>query len=201
MSTTAAPATGEDRRTSWLQRCEEYLATIREACSSSGGRADLRNALADNFTSRWPLYQRLYPAGGIPAAQNLDAEFPFLLIAALYAEHDAPNPRMGGAKRAVKVRPADPTSNLGWSYARAVDRKAMRKQNAADALSALAQLDTAGLHRDLPAVVSELRSASVPVDWAVLLWDVTRWPKHADQVRLDWARAFYRPTTSKESST
>ena len=199
MSTTAAP-TADERRTSWLQRCDEYLATVREACSTPGGRADLRNALADNFTSRWPLYQRLYPAGGIPAAQTLEAEFPFLLIAALYAEHDAPNPRMDGGKRTVKARPADAARNLGWSYARAVDRKAMRKKSAADALSALAQLDTVGMHRDLPAVVSELRSAGVPVDWAVLLRDVTRWPKYADQVRLDWARSFYLPATNKESA-
>ncbi|MFC1443131.1 type I-E CRISPR-associated protein Cse2/CasB [Streptacidiphilus sp. N1-10] len=200
MSTETAPTTPLSAQGTWLQRCESYMATVRGACSSPGGRADLRSGLADNFTSRWPLYQRLYPQGGIPAAQSLDAELPFLLIAALYAEHDAPNPRMDGNTVKAKPHAADASRNLGWSYARAVDRKAMRQRNAADALSALAQTDTAGLHRDLPGVVSELRSAGIPVDWAVLLRDVTRWPQWADQVRLDWARAFYLPATNKETT-
>ncbi|MBO0657261.1 type I-E CRISPR-associated protein Cse2/CasB [Streptomyces triculaminicus] len=185
-----------------LERYEKFLRIVRKACSTPGGRAALRQGLADDLSSPWQLYMHLLPAGGIPAyAATREAERPYLLVACLYAVHDAPNPRTAKTTPSPAPKPADVRKNLGWSYARAATTGAMRQQNAADALSYLAQLDTEGLYRDLPGAISLLRSHRIPVQWPVLLRDLTRWPNWADDVRIDWVRAFHTPARSTEENT
>lgn len=185
-----------------LDRYEKFLRTVRKACSTPGGRAALRQGLADELASPWQLYMHLLPAGGIPAhTATREAERPYLLVACLYAVHDAPNPATVKTNPPPPPKPADKHKNLGWSYARAAATGAMRQQNAADALSYLAQLDTEDLYRDLPGAISLLRAQRVPVHWPVLLRDLTRWPSWADDVRIDWARAFHTPARSTEENT
>ncbi|MEU3466134.1 type I-E CRISPR-associated protein Cse2/CasB [Streptomyces sp. NPDC006733] len=187
-----------------LKPYEHYLRTVRTTCSTPAGRAALRQGLAEQLASPWQLYMHLLPAGGFPEAagsfpgvpETRAAEYPYLLIAALYAVHDAPNPRTSTQRTAVPARPVDGRRNLGWSYARAAAIGAMRPETAASNLSYVAQLDLDGLYRDLPAAVSLLRSQQVPVQWPVLLRDLTRWPRWAEDVRIEWARAFYTPTTT-----
>jgi CRISPR type I-E-associated protein CasB/Cse2 len=137
----------------------------------------------------------LLPAGGIPAyAPTREAELPYLLVACMYAVHDAPNPRTAKSNPSPAAKPAEVWQNLGWSYARAARTGAMRRENAADALSHLAELGSEDLYRELPGTISLLRSQKIPVKWPVLLRDLTRWPKWADDVRVEWARAFHTPT-------
>ncbi|MFE0104544.1 type I-E CRISPR-associated protein Cse2/CasB [Streptomyces sp. NPDC059009] len=188
-----------------LEPFDRFLRTVHTACSSPGGRAALRQGLADEVSAPWQLYMHLLPAGGIPAyAPTREAEFPYLLIACLYAVHDAPNPRTRKENPPPSPKPADRRQNLGWSYARAAATGVMRPSNAADALTHLAQLGVEDLYRELPGAVSLLRSHQVPVQWPVLLRDLTRWPRWAEDVRIEWARAFHTPAvpgTAKESST
>ncbi|MFG2378941.1 type I-E CRISPR-associated protein Cse2/CasB [Streptomyces sp. NPDC048504] len=177
-----------------LESFERFMRTVRAACATPGGRAALRNGLADELASPWQLYMHLLPAGGIPAyASTRDAEVPYLLVACLYAVHDAPNPRTAKTNPTPRAKPAEVWQNLGWSYACAVNTGVMRRANAADALSHLAELGRDDLVRELPGAISLLRSQRITVKWPVLLRDLTRWPKWADDVRIEWARAFYTP--------
>ncbi|MER7468780.1 type I-E CRISPR-associated protein Cse2/CasB [Streptomyces sp. NPDC097981] len=188
-------------------RYERFMGTVRMACATPGGRADLRQGLADGLSSPWQMYVHLLPAGGIPArSQTREAEFPFLLVASLYAVHDAPNPRTERTNPQPAPKRADRRKNLGWSYARAASIGATRQKAAAGALSQIAQLDLEDLYRDLPGAVSLLRSQRVPVQWPVLLRDLTRWSQWAEDVRIEWARAFYAPAptsvrTNEETSS
>ncbi|MET9294186.1 type I-E CRISPR-associated protein Cse2/CasB [Streptomyces sp. NPDC003077] len=197
-----AQATGPnspDSPPSPLAPYERFLRTVRKACDSPGGRAALRQGLADELASPWRLYMHLLPHGTIPASPaTRETEYPYLLVACLYAVHDAPNPRTPAA-RTPSPKPADRRHNLGWSYARAAATHAMRARNAADALSHLAQLDADDLYRELPGAVSLLRSHGVPVRWPVLLRDLTRWPTRAEYVRIEWARAFHAPAPMSEA--
>lgn len=195
MTVDSPPAPAADGRP--LERYERFMRTVRAACATPRGRAVLQQALADEFESTWQMYTVLLPAGGIPSFRaDRDAEHPFLLVAALYALHDAPNPRMTPRQPAATPQPADARKNLGWSYARAVASGAMRAQIAADHVSALAMLDLDALYRQLPGAISLLRSQKIPVHWPVLLRDLTRWPQWADDVRIEWVRAFHAPTTA-----
>ncbi len=178
---------------------EEFMATVRKACATPEGRAVLRDALADDIASPWRMYMHLLPAGRIPSYRaDQEAERPFLLIAAMYAATDAPNPRT--AKHRPRPRLVDGRKNLGWSFARAVELQAIPRKTAASHLSALAEQEAEGLRTDLPGTVSLLRSRQVPVQWPVLLRDLTRWPRWADDVRIEWVRSFHAPTTWTEAA-
>lgn len=196
-------------------RYEKFLETVREACGTPVGRATLQQGLADlaeavtagSQGSTWRLYTVLLPHGPIPAwRQERDAEYPFLLIACLYALHDAPNPRTTTARRR-KPPATDGRCNLGWSYARATAMKIQTAPRARDELLALATLDLDGLYQQLPGAIARLRSRAVPVAWPVLLRDLVRWGRFADDVRIDWFRSLTAPapvhtdsTTTKENN-
>ncbi|MGW3361031.1 type I-E CRISPR-associated protein Cse2/CasB [Streptomyces bungoensis] len=194
MTTDSPPAAAAVKNP--LEPYERYLRTVRAACATPGGRAALRNGLADELDNPWQLYMHLLPAGGIPAyAATREAERPYLLVACLYAVHDAPNPRTAQTSPPPAVKPAEVWQNLGWSYARAALAGGMRRESAAGALSHLAELGDEDLYRELPGAISLLRSQQIPVKWPVLLRDLTRWPKWADDVRVEWARSFHTPST------
>ncbi|WP_392900688.1 type I-E CRISPR-associated protein Cse2/CasB [Streptomyces sp. LN699] len=183
-------------------RYEQFMRTVRKACATPGGRAELRQGLADGLVSPWQMYVHLLPAGGIPAhSPTREAEFPFLLVASLYAVHDAPNPRTARTNPQPVPPRADRRKNMGWSYARAASGGAMKQKAAGDALSYLAQLDLEDLYRDLPGAISLLRSQRVSVHWPVLLRDLTRWPRWAEDVRIEWARSFYAPAPASVRTT
>ncbi|MFK0043913.1 type I-E CRISPR-associated protein Cse2/CasB [Streptomyces sp. NPDC090741] len=187
-----------------------FLHVVRTACSTPAGRADLRRGLnivladlehptGDAGQSRWPLYNHLMAAGYRPPA-TAAAEIPHLLVAALYAIHDAPNPRTATTQPPLPPAPFKPWHNLGWSFAVAAHRSVMTRDNATGTLAYLAELDQTTLLRETPAVVARLRSASVPVTWTLLLADFLRWPSQPAQVRLDWARAFHNSSSNEENT-
>ena len=201
-SADTADAPGPDDRPDPLAPFDAFMRTVAKTCSSAGGRAALADGLAlDLSQTPWQLYHQVLehqPDGRIPGTYNdPERERPYLLIACLYAFHDAPNPRMSGSRPPRPPRFGNRRHNLGWSYQQAT-ASVMRPKNAADALVALANLDQAGLYRDLPGAISLLRSRKVPVTWSVLLRDLTRWPEHADSIRLSWIRSFHAAPTTKE---
>lgn len=185
---------------------ERFMSTVRRACATPEGRATLRQGLTDNLDNPWPMYVHLMPAGGIPVHEDTPrhllrrAEHPYLLVAALYAVHDAPNPRAGDKPLTAKEpAAAKPWENLGWSLARAT-HTGMRREVATGLLSHLCELDYDTLMTELPSTVSLLRSSNVPVKWPVLLRDSIRYQRWAPDVRIDWARSYTIPPGSKETS-
>ncbi|MFF2818210.1 type I-E CRISPR-associated protein Cse2/CasB [Kitasatospora cineracea] len=176
---------------------DHYLATVRRACSTPAGRAALQRGLAGRFRRPWPMYEHLLAHGTIPAAATADAQYPYLLIASLYAIHDAPNPRFDpGGPDADDVPVARLWHNLGWSYRAAVTSRRMDSKRAEDDLAHLARLTLSSLYQVLPGVVGELRAKGAPVEWATLLRDLTQWQSRGEEVRIRWARAFFRQPTA-----
>lgn len=190
-----------------------FMTAVRAACSTPAGRADLRNGLntvlADleqphgsdtdhTGTSRWPLYTHLMARGYQPPATT-GQETPYLLVAALYATHDAPNPRTSETAPPPPLPHTERWENLGWTYATACHRGAMRDDAAAGLLGYFTELDQATLLRELPAAISRLRSAAIPVRWPLLLRDLLRWPGQLARIRLDWARSFHNTPAAKEN--
>ncbi|MFD7645981.1 type I-E CRISPR-associated protein Cse2/CasB [Kitasatospora sp. NPDC059795] len=190
---TAPPPRTAARRS----RFDSYLVTVRRACSTPAGRAALQGGLADGFRHPWPMFEHLLPHGTIPAAATSTAQYPYLLIASLYALHEVPNPRIGPGEPDFGAVPVSkPWQNLGWSYRMAVASGGMKSSRAEDDLAHLAQLMLPALYEALPGVVGQLRGKRAPVEWATLLRDLTLWQRRGDEVRIRWARAFYQPTAS-----
>ncbi|MEU9126092.1 type I-E CRISPR-associated protein Cse2/CasB [Streptomyces sp. NPDC048506] len=199
MSTESPPANGNGNG---LAVHERFMATVRRACNTPEGRAVLRQGLVDGLEDPWQMYVHLMPAGGIPIRDDIPehalrrAEEPFLLIASLYAVHDAPSPRAGDKPLTERIaKPAKPWENLGWSLAHAA-RAGMRRETATGLLSHLCELDYPALITELPSTVSLLRSNNVPIRWPVLLRDLTRYQRWAADVRIDWARAYTNPANA-----
>ncbi|MFJ2189914.1 type I-E CRISPR-associated protein Cse1/CasA [Kitasatospora sp. NPDC087861] len=198
-------ATAASSRPSPLAVFDGFMRLVAKVCSTSGGRARLADGLACDLTEGAPfhLVEALLDAeptdrvrGSIvdPRQARL-----FILIACLYAFHDAPNPKTSGERRPRPPRPGVLRHNLGWTYREAANR-GMRAGNARGALLSLAGLELDDLVLTLPGAISQLRSQKVPVTWSVLLRDLTRWPRHADAIRLDWIHAFHPATASKENA-
>lgn len=53
-----------------------------------------------------------------------------------------------------------------------------------------------GLHRHLPAMIRQLRTRQVEVDWAQLLDDLAHWPLDRDKITKRWLQDYYRTTIS-----
>ncbi|MFJ3879128.1 type I-E CRISPR-associated protein Cse2/CasB [Streptomyces sp. NPDC090077] len=187
-----------------------FMHVVRAACATPAGRSDMRRGLnivladlehptGNSGQSRWPLYTHLMAAGYRPPA-TAAAELPHLLVAALYAVYDAPNPRMSSTTTLPAPALFKPWHNLGWSFATAAHRGVMNQDNATGTLGYLAELDQTTLLREIPAVVARLRSASIPITWTLLLADLLRWRDQSAQVRLDWARAFHNTRSNEETS-
>ncbi|MER6605797.1 type I-E CRISPR-associated protein Cse2/CasB [Streptomyces sp. NPDC000927] len=179
---------------------DRFMATVRRACATSQGRAELSQGLniviqslehpeSDAEASRWNMYSHLVPNGGIPG-KTTKGELPYLLIAALYARHDAPNPKMPPKGNGDGPH-YETWQSLGWSYNQAVSRRAMTSKAAEAALSRICGLDQNLMMQELPHCISELRSHGVPVVWECLLRDILLWPNYADTVRRNWAKGFH----------
>ncbi|MCX5535179.1 type I-E CRISPR-associated protein Cse2/CasB [Streptomyces sp. NBC_00006] len=186
---------------------ERFMGTVRRACATPEGRTALTQGLVDGLDNPWQLYLHLMPAGGIPVREDTPdpqrrrAEQPFLLVACLYAVHDAPNPkRIDNTPRTIPApRPAAPWENLGWSLARAV-RAGMRRETATGLLTHVCDLDYDALVLELGSTTGLLRSQNVPVRWPVLVRDLARYQRWPQDVRIDWARAYTTPASARENA-
>ncbi|GAA3857778.1 type I-E CRISPR-associated protein Cse2/CasB [Streptomyces sedi] len=183
-----------------LERYEEFMATVRAACATPEGRVAIRQGLTDNFADPWRMHMHLLAHGAIPTAQHRDAEYPFLLVAALWATHDAPNPRMNSRWPAPEPPPANPGHNLGWSLARAERAGVFTRQSATGQLTSLSMRDAPGLYQAIPGLVALLRDNNIPISWPVLLSDLTRWERWGDEVRVRWARQYHHTLNEKKAS-
>ncbi|WP_198545055.1 type I-E CRISPR-associated protein Cse1/CasA [Kitasatospora sp. NRRL B-11411] len=202
----SAPATPPaSNRPNPLEVFDGFLRLVAKVCSTPGGRARLADGLACDLTEGAPFHVVEALLDAAPSSdvrkRIVDPQQArlFILIACLYAFHDAPNPRTAGERRHRPPRPGFLRHNLGWTYREAVNR-GTRAGNARDALLSLAGLELDDLVLALPGAISQLRSQKVPVTWSVLLRDLTRWPRHADAIRLEWIHAFHPATASKENA-
>ncbi|MFE8012307.1 type I-E CRISPR-associated protein Cse2/CasB [Streptomyces antibioticus] len=86
--------------------------------------------------------------------------------------------------------------SLGASFARAVvaqgGQAGVRQDTAEARLNLLTRQSLEGLHRHLPGSVRLLRNADTDIDFAVLLADLTDWPRNSKAISRRWLQDFYR---------
>ncbi|WP_035954151.1 type I-E CRISPR-associated protein Cse1/CasA [Kitasatospora sp. NRRL B-11411] len=174
----------------------DFMRLVAKICTRSGGRGALADGLAYDLSEGAPplIVEELLnaePDEEVHAFLKDDKQARlFTMIACLYAFHDAPNPRTAGEYRFRPPRPGFARHNLGWSYHEAIQH-GIRAANARAALRTLAGGELDDLVLALPGAISWLCSKKAPVAWSVLLRDLTRWNRHAEQVRREWFQAFH----------
>ncbi|MFF2213401.1 type I-E CRISPR-associated protein Cse2/CasB [Streptomyces antibioticus] len=104
-------------------------------------------------------------------------------------EEAAPAQGQKGLRRARR-------DSLGASFARAVvaqgGQAGVRQDTAEARLNLLTRQSLEGLHRHLPGSVRLLRNADTDIDFAVLLADLTDWPRNSKAISRHWLQDFYR---------
>jgi CRISPR system Cascade subunit CasB len=206
-----------DYRARQLERPDRFVAYIRRICEEPGRRAGLRRGVGHRPETAYRSHA--YVAGWIPTGDSTDGraheatEWAYYAVAAMMAaqpgrarrdeeadtdpasaDDDAPTPGLADVP-GPRVR-----TNLGVSLAQAVARGAATQRviahdSAEKRLHLLTRQGLAGVHRHLPATVRHLRSANVPIDWAVLILDLSRWATARDYVAKDWLQHYYRTLT------
>ena len=142
----------------------------------------------DDAPTSWPYVMEV--AAGSKSRE--DAAHVALGLFALHQQSQTPGAinqsgwGLGRACRSLKQR----RSTKG-SSADGIERR-FRAALGAESLTALA------VH--LRGLVTLLRAESVPLDYARLYWDLSRWgnPDQRDKVALRWARDYFRLTTEDE---
>lgn len=86
-------------------------------------------------------------------------------------------------------------TNLGASLARLADQE-RRKYPASTStearFKAILKCHPGDLFQHLKRVIGVLKAHDIPVDWAQLLHDISRWGWESKSVQREWARAFWR---------
>jgi CRISPR system Cascade subunit CasB len=83
-------------------------------------------------------------------------------------------------------------SNLGASLGQAVAKGVMKANSAESALHLMARQSSDAIHPGLPALVRQLQSGGITIDWAVLLEDLAWWNRSRDRIATRWLESYFR---------
>jgi CRISPR system Cascade subunit CasB len=205
-----------DFRARQLEHPDRFVAYIGRICEEPGRRAGLRRGVGHRPETAFRSHA--YVAGWVVPGDSTDGrayeakEWAYYAVAAMMAAQPGRARRdeeadsdPADADDAPTPAPADVPgprlrTNLGVSLAQAVARggttqRVIAHDSAEKRLHLLTRQGLTGVHRHLPATVRHLRSANVPIDWAVLIVDLSRWATARDHVAKDWLQRFYRTLT------
>ncbi|MFE6522260.1 type I-E CRISPR-associated protein Cse2/CasB [Streptomyces sp. NPDC057794] len=82
--------------------------------------------------------------------------------------------------------------NLGASLGQAVAKGVMKANSAESALHLMARQSSDAIHPGLPALIRQLHSGGITVDWAVLLEDLAWWNRSRDRIATRWLESYFR---------
>lgn len=209
--------------TSEIQQCATRLVRNlrRNVLITPGRRAAVRAALG-----REPGDPRTFAAIGevaafLPDPVDPDVERAFLAVAAMMCAQPA-----GAREQELSARQAEataddadqaenvpdntdadsldapPPQSLGASCAKAVRVGASSPDTMEKRLHALCRANSLNIHRQLPGLITLVRTKQVWVDWVTLIKDLAEWNRHSRRIAAKWLRDYYRSlnTTSKKSS-
>ncbi|MEU3529796.1 type I-E CRISPR-associated protein Cse2/CasB [Streptomyces sp. NPDC038707] len=91
--------------------------------------------------------------------------------------------------------------NLGASLGQAVAKGVLKENSAESALHLMARQSSDAVHPGLPALVRQLLSGNITVDWAVLLVDLARWNRDRDRIATRWLESYFRTASGTTDPT
>lgn len=213
MSTTSPPTTSRASVEARRDRMTAFVAAVTTLCEAPGVRADLRSGLGRPVDQCARMHR--YLAWRVPEGQY--DERAYYAVAALIAarprsardadadaeqangeategtpstatslEHDREQPHRGS------TTPWHTRPNLGDSLALAVRDAKIKEDTAETRLRLLTRQSTTSAHPRLPALIRHLQTSGIPVDWAVLLDDLSGWDLNRDRIATRWLQSFYR---------
>ncbi|MET8680002.1 type I-E CRISPR-associated protein Cse2/CasB [Streptomyces sp. NPDC004647] len=195
-----APPVGKAPGKAEQRPSEDFVARVLDLCQSKRVQAELGSGLGRPVERCNALHRYLVPR--LPERMHPDAKRAHYAIAALIAarpraarEADAAAAAEtdGGEAAADWWRP-----NLGASLAMAVNKKIIKPDSAEGDLHLMARQSSDAIHPRLPALTGQLLRQGVPVDWAVLLEDLTWWNRDRDRIATRWLETYFRVRTLQD---
>ncbi len=174
----------ESKRTP-KERAADFVAALRRVRDDRGKLAALRRGLSDNprmHVDAWPVVASLGGDIGQPV---------FVSIAALFATHPEESNARNLGETCRRIAQGD-----GKDIAESFERRFRRLLACGEVTDVIAQLR---------AWVRLAASKGVGMNYEGLFADLWNWPWYAENIRVQWARAFWQsgsaPTETSEPAT
>jgi CRISPR type I-E-associated protein CasB/Cse2 len=151
-------------------RAFQFVAALRRACKDGGKSAALRRGLTDNPRMHVEAYPIIADLGGEIAQ-------PYIALAALYATHpqESPVTNFGETCRRIAQDGKDVPDSFNQRF-----RRLIASEDVTDVIS------------QLRVWVRFASSKGVGINYENLLADLLNWPWYADDIRVKWARSFWK---------
>ncbi|MEU9671440.1 type I-E CRISPR-associated protein Cse2/CasB [Streptomyces bobili] len=174
---------------------DRFVTYVFDLCESKRTRAELRRGLGLPVERCNYLHRYLVPW---TAEVHGDAKRAHYAVAALIAARprtarDLPAPGAADGEGAAARRAR---ANLGACLGQAVTKGVLKPATAESALHLMSRQSADAIHPGLPALTRQLLNGGVPLDWAVLLQDLTWWNRDRDRIATAWLESYFRITTA-----
>jgi CRISPR system Cascade subunit CasB len=188
------------------QSADRFVDYVQEVCRRDAGRrAALRSGLGRIPERAYRMHAVLgpwLPEKDVVRESDLARERAYYTVASLIAAQTR-SAREEASEPPEDESPPDPAAGLGrkrpslgvtlgLAVTTGGPKRVIAPDSAERRLHLLVRQGIDGVHRHLPALVRQLRGARVPVDWALLLDDLARWPWERDNVAKRWLQDYYR---------
>lgn len=191
MSDSVSAATASPRKSS-ERSSDNFVAYVMQLCQVKKTQSDLRTGLGVPVDRCNYLHRYLVPR--LPERMHPDARRAHYAVAALIAARPR-SAREADATGAAESAPRPDwyqRRNLGASLAQAVNKQVTKPDSAEGDLHLMARQSSQAIHPRLPALTRHLLTGGVPVDWAVLLEDLSWWNRDRNKVATRWLEAYFR---------
>jgi CRISPR system Cascade subunit CasB len=197
---TDTPVQGPEQRAS-----DAFVAYVLDLCANKRIQAELRTGLGRPVERCNYLHRRL--VNRLPERSHGDARRAHYAVAALIAarpraarDADA----QAASEEPQREQPQSPAvewrgrPNLGASLALAVNQHVVKPDSAEGDLHWMVRQSSTAIHPRLPALTRHLLTGGIPVDWAVLLEDLTWWDRSRDRIATRWLESYFRVLTVED---
>ncbi|WP_338775245.1 type I-E CRISPR-associated protein Cse2/CasB [Streptomyces sp. DG1A-41] len=189
--TDSAPAAPAPPTSSSARPSDRFVAYVHRVCASTQTRAALRRGLGLPVERCNYVHRYLVPwLRDHDDQHHVDVRRAYYAVASLIAARP---------RSARDTTPDDSASvswyersNLGASLGQAVAKGVMKANSAESALHLMARQSSDAIHPGLPALVRQLQSGGITLDWAVLLEDLAWWNRSRDRIATRWLESYFR---------
>jgi len=193
--TESVPAAPTPPTPSTTRTSDRFVTYIHQVCTSTQARAALRRGLG--LPVERCTYMHRYLVSWLrdhDDPHQADVRRAYYAVAALIAARP---------RSARDATPDQDTSvswyerpNLGAALGQAVTKGVLKENSAESALHLMARQSSDAIHPGLPALVRQLLSGGVPIDWAVLLEDLAWWNRSRDRIATRWLESYFRTASN-----
>lgn len=192
---------------------EEFVAYVLSRCQSTRVRADLRRGVGLPVERCGQSHRYLAPltAHLHPESERAHYAVASLIAARPRSARDADDAEAEAEAEAVTESGSDTQgeatippkwwerSNLGASFADAVNAGAMKAGSAESELHLLTRQSSEALHERLPSLTRHMLGAGVTIDWVALINDLSWWNRSQERIATRWLVSYFRGLGAPEA--